>query len=903
MSTTAGVNERLAALTAAGTSVWLDQMRRSMVEGGEVARMVEEDSLRGVTSNPAIFEKAILGSEDYDEQLTELAQEGSDVSEMYRQLVVRDVRAAADVLRGVWEDSGHVDGYVSLEVEPDLAHDTEKTSAAAKMYWELVDRPNLMIKIPGTDEGLPAIEDAIAAGINVNVTLLFGVEPYSRVAEAFIRGLERRHEAGESLDVHSVASFFVSRVDTEIDRRLEKSGHTDLLGRAGLANARKAYRRFREIFHSERFAALAEAGAPVQRPLWASTGVKDPRYPDTLYVDGLVAPETVNTMPMETLLAAGEHAEIDGATADIDPSEDLRALADAGIDLDEVTDLLLREGIEKFIVPMEKLMAGIESQREAVVAGRPRTFESSLPDDLLAAVARRIAEATREDVARRVWKKDPTLWGGTADTPELAGRLGWLTIAGTMHEQLSDLLAFADEVKAAGLTDVVLLGMGGSSLAPEVFRQSFQGTQGDSPGSTGGLRLHVLDSTDAGAVLAVENAVDLEKTLFVVSSKSGGTVEPNSMFRHFWSKTPNGDQFIAITDPGTSLEKLAGEHGFRRVFHGDAEIGGRYSALSAFGIVPAALMGAPVGKLLDGAQVAEQGCRHYDSSQGNSGLWLGVTLGELARHGRNKLTFIVTEEIASFGLWAEQLVAESTGKEGKGILPVAGEPVGDPSVYGDDRVFIALGVDDDSVEALAQAGHPVLTIPTEGPEDLGRIMFFSEFATAVAGWALGINPFDQPNVQEAKDNTNKVLSEGAEEPAAGDPAFVMEAAPPQYVAIMGYVKPSDDFDAAIDDLRVAIRDTTKATTTYGYGPRFLHSTGQFHKGGPAEGLFLQIVCDDEPDVEIPDAPYTFNELKNAQATGDLQTLRAHGLRAERVRLEGDPAAAVRELVDRLASGT
>src|SRR5918996_3536672 len=298
------VNERLAAPTAAGRGVWLDQIRRGMIESGELARMVQEDSLRGVTSNPAIFEKAILGSPDYDEDIEAAANEGLSAREVYRRLAVRDVQLAADVLRGVYDDSGGYDGYVSLEVAPRLAHDTEGTVEQARLYWGLVDRPNLMIKIPATPEGIPAIEEALYDGMHVNVTLLFAVSAYEEVMRAFIRAMQRRHAEGLPLDRHSVASFFVSRVDTEVDKRLEALARTDLAGRAGLANARAAYAAFRRVFDGERFAALRAAGAPVQRPLWASTGVKNPAYPETLYVDGLVGPDTVNTMPLPTLQAA-----------------------------------------------------------------------------------------------------------------------------------------------------------------------------------------------------------------------------------------------------------------------------------------------------------------------------------------------------------------------------------------------------------------------------------------------------------------------------------------------------------------------------------------------------------------------------------------------------------------------
>ncbi len=361
------VNERMAAILAAGTSPWLDQVRRDLIEEGTLARMVAEDSLRGVTSNPAIFEKAILGADLYDETISELAKNGADARGIYRFIAIRDVKDACDILRPVYDETDGCDGFVSLEVDPDLADDTEKSITQAKDYTEAVDRPNLMIKIPGTDAGVPAITEVVAAGINVNVTLLFSVESYSNIAEAYIKGLERRQEKGESVDIHSVASFFVSRVDTEVDKRLKEAGaDEELFGLAGLANARAAYQRFKELFHGERFAALLAAGAPVQRPLWASTGVKDERYPDTLYVDGLIAPETVNTMPMATLEAARDHAEVSGATADQDSSADLERLAAAGIDLTDVTLKLLKDGIVAFVTPMEKLLAGIEEKRTSM---------------------------------------------------------------------------------------------------------------------------------------------------------------------------------------------------------------------------------------------------------------------------------------------------------------------------------------------------------------------------------------------------------------------------------------------------------------------------------------------------------------------------------------------------------
>ena len=913
MGVAAEVNQRLAALTEAGTSIWLDQIRRSLIETGELERLMKEDSLRGVTSNPAIFEKAILGSDDYDDELRQLSAQDLNAREIYEHIALKDVQLAADVLRPVHDQSGGADGFVSFEVGPEVAHDTEGTLKEAREYWERLDRPNVMIKIPGTEEGLPAIEQGIYEGINVNVTLLFSVESYVAVTEAYVRGLERRADEGKSLDVHSVASFFVSRVDSEVDKRLEEFGRTDLQGTAAVANARAAYMKFKEVFRGERFAELRAAGAPVQRPLWASTGVKDPKYPATKYVDTLVAPDTVNTMPMSTLLAAGECSEVSGATADQDPTEELDALAEAGIDMGDVTKKLLSDGIAKFVEPMEALIRGVESAREAAVTGRPPTIRSSIPDELEPAIAERVKQATAENVAQKVWRKDESLWGGPG-VPEIGDRLGWLTISDPMLEHAAELRGFAEECEQEGLTDAALLGMGGSSLGPEVIRRSFGEIEG-------ALRLHVLDSTDPAAVLELERSLDLEKTLFVVSSKSGGTIETLSHYRYFRARVEErlggeaGNRFVAVTDPGSPLAELGRDQGFRRVFENDPDIGGRYSVLSYFGLVPAVLAGVNIEALLHRSQVAEQNCTGYDHSSSNSGLWLGIVMGALAQQGRDKLTFVVSEPISSFGLWAEQLIAESTGKQGKGILPVADEPLGPPEVYGDDRFFAYLRNADSpdeeadaKVETLSRAGQPTATLAVHGGADLGRIFFFAEFATAVAGWVLGINPFDQPNVQEAKDNTSKVLrrfeSEGAL-PEVGDAddaalgALLERAAPPHYVAIMGYVKPSEELDAAVAGLRSAIRDGTRATTTFGYGPRFLHSTGQLHKGGPPTGIFLQLVHDGDEDVEIPGAAYSFGTLKNAQATGDLQTLRDHDLPVERVRLRGDPAQAVRDLTAKI----
>jgi glucose-6-phosphate isomerase len=539
------------------------------------------------------------------------------------------------------------------------------------------------------------------------------------------------------------------------------------------------------------------------------------------------------------------------------------------------------------------------------VSERELRVRALLPDGLRTHVAAALQRAQAEDAAARVRAGDPTLWA-PAGTPEVADRLGWLTIAERMLTQLPTCRALAAELDADGIRDVVVLGMGGSSLAPEVIARTFASLR-----EAAQPKLHVLDSTNAAAVRALERAIEPERTLFLVSSKSGGTIEPLSMFAHFWSVVPDGERFAAITDPGSGLERLAREHGFRALFHGDPDIGGRYSALSPFGIVPAALTGADASALLTGAAAAWETGIDADAER-PAWLWLGVALSAMALQGRDKLTLIVPPSLDGLGLWLEQLFAESTGKHGKGILPVAEEPLLGPESYGADRVFLHIAdvADphpdvDAAAQALAAAGHPLITLPAHGPRDLGRVFMLAELCVAIAGWGLSINPFDQPNVQEAKDATGKVLAaieagQAPAPPADATPddlrALIGDAAPPSYVALMGYMSPSPEIDAAVSELRGAIMSATKATTTFGYGPRFLHSTGQFHKGGPPTGRFLQLLHDSGPDVAVPGKAYTFASLEHAQADGDLQTLRTHGLPAGRLTIQGDdPAAALRAL--------
>ena len=879
---------RMQALLDLGQSVWLDYLRRGMLQSGELQRLVD-DGLRGMTSNPTIFEHAIGGSSDYDESLARVAASPRTDRDVFELLAVDDVRAAADVFRPVYDASDGADGFVSLEVSPTLARDTTGTITEARCLWAAVNRPNLMIKVPGTREGWPAIERLLTDGINVNITLLFSLEHYREVAGAYLRALETRRTARQPIDrIASVASFFVSRVDTEVDRRLDaaKGGSAnDLRGKVAIANAQLAYAWFRELLVDRRWQSLAEAGAKPQRLLWASTGTKDPTYSDVLYVDSLIGPQTINTLPPQTLQLFEDHGIV-RATLPGDVALARRVIERLGsvMDFDDVARVLEQEGVEKFAQSFDKLLGVIAAKRKALIAAAPPRHSAEL-QAFDQAVTVRLAELEHADVPKRIWGRDPTVWKPDPGTPEISDRLGWLCVGEMMAQQVKALAAFAEETRRE-FDHVVLLGMGGSSLAPEVLWRTF-GRRAGYP------TLTVLDSTDPRAVIAAASSGPIARMLFLVSSKSGTTLETDCLLRYFWEESSRrGPQFVAITDPDTPLARLASERGFRRTFLNPKDIGGRYSALSYFGLVPAALIGVDVGELLHRAHRAAEACAAWVPAGQNPAAWLGAILGEAALAGRNKATFVLSPGIGSFGLWVEQLIAESTGKEGKGILPVADEPLGPPEVYGRDRVFIALtlGEADATTEARLQAltgaGHPVVRLVLEDRFDLGQEFFRWEFATAVAGAILRINAFDQPNVAESKQNTKEVLA-GSRPPAPPATAAELDRllagiAPGDYLALMAYLPPTAENDRRLAAARLRLRDRLKVATTVGYGPRFLHSTGQLHKGGPPAGHFLQITERAERDVAIPGLPYPFGELELAQAEGDLWALRGRGRPAVRI---------------------
>ena len=943
------VENHLKALIAFGQSVWLDYIRRSLITTGELARLIDTDGLRGVTSNPAIFEKAITGSTDYAQSLAELKkQSGLDAKSIFEALAIRDIQDATTVFQKLYQATNRRDGYVSLEVSPYLAHKTEETIEEARRLWKSVGRENLMVKVPGTTEGIPAIRQLIGDGININVTLLFAQDVYERVAEAYIAGLEDfAKKGGDVSRVASVASFFISRIDSLIDSMLgerikaakspaEQAPFRALQGKVAIANAKVTYQAYKKIYSGPRWNALASRGAQTQRLLWASTSTKNPAFPDVMYVDELIGPDTVDTIPPATYDAFREHGHprasleenVEAARQTMD------ALARAGVSMKAATDQLTEEGVKLFEEAFDKLLGAISAHDSAAPTAAVTRRSYQLPSGLDQSVKAAIEDWKANNKVQRLWARDASLWTN-ADEGDW---LGWLGITEDQIGHLTQFKLLADEIRSAGYTHAVLLGMGGSSLCVEVMEKTFGR-------GAGAPKMHVLDSTDPAQIRDVESSIDIARTIFIVSSKSGSTLEPNIFKQYFYERVSQavgaaqaGKQFIAVTDPGSKMQKVAEAGNFRHIFFGVPSIGGRYSALSNFGIVPAAVQGVDIGKFLDRTEEMVHACASVVPADQNPGVLLGAVLGECELAGRNKVTIFASPAISDLGAWLEQLLAESTGKQGKGLIPVDGESIGAPSVYGDDRIFAYVRLDsapdptqDSGVASLEKAGHPVVRIHVPDVYALGQEFFRWEIATAVAGSIFGINPFNQPDVEASKIETRKLTDQyeaagslPAESPfysgqgvhlysdpknvaalkasAGSNPSLVdylrahlSRIHKGDYFALLAYINRNAAHQAALQTMRHAVRDNKHVATCLGFGPRFLHSTGQAYKGGPNSGVFLQITCDDAADLPVPGQKYTFGVVKAAQARGDFQVLADRDRRALRIHLGADVAAGLSQL--------
>ena len=899
------MSARISKLTDLGQSLWLDYMERKMLQNGELAGLIEQGDIRGLTSNPSIFNHAIANTNDYDSALIPMSWAGYTDKQILEELMIEDIVNVADLLRPLYDQTKGGDGYVSLEVRPHLAYDTENTIQEAQRLWKLVNRPNLMIKIPGTEPGLLAIRKSIAAGINVNITLLFSVERYKEVMDAYLSGLEDRVNEGKPIDqIHSVASFFVSRIDVKVDKYLEpltKSSDEKankaraLLGKIAIANARLAYQEFRQVFEGERFRKLQAKGATLQRTLWASTSTKNPDYPDTMYVDELIGEHTVNTVPPKTLNAFRDHGSVQRTIEkDLDEThQQIKALEELGISMKKVTQELEEEGVNAFSESYDSLDTSVKQRREKALLEL-----GSLAD----AVSERVKQLESEDYVNRFYAKDASLW---TDDPkkqeEVGNRMGWLSAPQKGDTIVPELIMFASQVKSAGFTHALLIGMGGSSLASEVISLIFQD-------QAPGLKISILDSTDPDQILQAALDHPTSSTLFIISSKSGTTAEVKALFNYFWERArlslgdKASDHFIAITDPGTPLEELAIEHKFRKIFQADPNVGGRYSALTAFGLVPASLLGIDVLRLISSASWMADECAANKPYGRNPGLVLGAIIGEAALHGKDKLTIIADPEISPFGAWLEQLIAESSGKQGKGILPIDGEVPAKPDIYGKDRLFVYFrrsGKYDQEQKLLLQAGHPVLNQNLEDDYALGSEFFKWEFAIATACAIIGVDAFDQPDVQDSKTRTvnkidyyqkhhsfqedspiltdhgvsvggNIVSGDGQLTDLVGEALDSVK--PGDYIAVNAYLARDTNNETTLQALRSWAREKTHSATTLGFGPRFQHSTGQLHKGGENNGMFLVITSKPKRDIEIPEEGLSFGAMEHGQALGDMEAL-------------------------------
>jgi transaldolase/glucose-6-phosphate isomerase len=929
-----------------GQAIWLDFLSRRFLAEGGLKKLVVEDGLTGVTSNPSIFKKALADSADYDDALKAgLRDHDYNVMGLYESVAIEDIRNAADILRPVYDAEKGRDGFVSLEVSPYLANDTKATIAEAERLWKAVARKNLMIKVPGTKAGLPAIRHLLGHGINVNITLLFARSVYADVVEAYFSGLEQFvARGGDPKGVASVASFFVSRIDSAVDKRIDAhlakmpaGPQADMLrqlkGKIAIANAKLAYQDYKKLFFGARWKKLSDAGARVQRLLWASTSTKDPSFRDVLYVEELIGPDTVNTLPADTLAAFRDHGKLRPSLEEniAGAEKVLATLHEFGIALDDVTTKLTLDAVSLFADAFDDLLGGLARKRAAIVGPRLNGFSASLPPEIEKDVTATLEAWRTAGNMRRLWQGDASLWTSADE----AKWLGWLSIVGEEQADRKRLAHLAKD--ASGFSHVLLLGMGGSSLGAEVFAKTF----GPVPGHP---ELLVLDSTDPAQIKNTEHKIDLAHTLFVVSSKSGTTLEPNILKEYFFARAQSvlgaktASHFLAVTDPESQLQALAAHEKFRAVCLGKADIGGRYSVLSDFGLVPAALMGVDTEKFLASAREMVLSAGEDVPPADNPGARLGIALGILARNGRDKLTIAASPGIADFGAWLEQLVAESTGKHGKGLIPVDGETLGAPELYGNDRIFAYIrlqsapdAAQDAAIDALEQKGHPVLRVSVTDPDRLGQEFFRWEMATAIAGAIIGINPFDQPDVEASKVKTRElmdayekkgslppetplleadgiaVFADAANAKALKDAggattlADVLKAhfsrlGEGDYCALLAYVARNAQHQNALHAIRMAVRDKKHVATCLGFGPRFLHSTGQAYKGGPNSGVFLQITGAPTEDLPVPGHHYAFGAVIAAQARGDLAVLNERGRRALRLHLGADVEAGLATLL-------
>ena len=904
-----------------GQSIWFDNIGRNLINNGWLKDQIEKEVIFGLTSNPSIFKKAITNGTGYSMDIQTMSWAGLDTKSIYEYLVIEDIRDVSDLLFPTYEATRQVDGYVSLEVGPENANNSDLTIEEAKRLWKLVDRKNLMIKVPATPAGIPAIKELIASGINVNVTLIFSVNRYLEVIDAYLSGLEERIKNDLPINqIHSVASLFVSRLDVKIESKVTdiiQSGKVTgnevqpYLGKLAILNALYVYEEFNDSRNSERFKKIAEKGGNIQRPLWASTGTKNTNYSDVLYVEGLLLPDTVNTVPPHTLNAFLDHGKCDVVNYSAGKSEFRNLedkLKDIGVNFKEVWIELEEEGVAAFISAQEDLLEAIDNQHEF--------FQRSL-GGLNAQIEKRMESLESGGFPAKFFTPDAALWTKeTSEVDEVLHRLGWIDAPISSRAIVDEADNLLDELIKDGFTHALVLGMGGSSLASEVFSKVFK-KEGKS--SERGLALSILDSTDPIQIDEKTREIPIKKTLFIISSKSGTTAEVKALLAYFWKlakevkeKSP-GEHFVVITDPGTPLEKLGLDKSFRKVFSSDPNVGGRYSALTAFGIVPLVLSGIDGHQFLNAANRMRMKCSRSSPIEKNPGFALGSVIAEAYFDDRDKVTILTDPVYNAFGSWLEQLIAESSGKSGKGILPIDREPIVPAVDYSNDRVFYYLrssGKLDGLVDALVDLNHPVIVSYLDDKFDIAAEIYKWEIAIVAACSFIQVNPFNQPNVQESKLIThgmisgykhNPILEEGSllfsnseysiygnaekaqTEKEITEEFFTVNAG--DYISINAFLPRIEAYENMLQQLRKHLLSKYSVPVTLGFGPRFLHSTGQLHKGGKNNGLFLIISQDTPIDFEIPGEGMNFSVLEKAQALGDMQALEKNNRRVLRIHLK------------------
>lgn len=926
-----------------GQGVWLQGGRRLLVEGGGLDELMRTKAVSGLDCDLTTLAGAVSRGAEYADPLLRIAAQSGGL-EAAEALLADEARIAAEVLLPLYRESDGRDGLVSVDAAAARVDDAESMSRAARRMAQAAEMPNVVLKLPPTDSGFAVFEALIAEGLGVHMGPLFSLASVERATGAFLRGARARVGDGSLRWPTTVISFGLAPLDIAIDEllrdtvrgagRRDMSAAESLLGNTATAMARVACRRQRELVAAQAGAVDSDLG-PILLA-WTDLSTGDARQPRRRYAESLIGPGTAVVVSFGLLGNLARRGVVEATLVQrVDEAEEMLVeLEDLGIDAAATGSALEAWAIRRRISGYEELSNAIAVATRALVADRDGAssvastgtpWSASRPE--IGAELVCLDDLTERDAVARMWDKDASLWGPDDEMRELIGnRMGWLDAAADTDSTGNEpLRRFAAQLQEADIEHVLLLGMGGSSLCAEVCRRVF-----------GSDRVRVLDSTVPAHIRAVTESVDPARTSVLVSSKSGTTTEVRALLDYFYAlaapmlENP-GERFAAITDPGTPLEQVAHERGFERLWLAPADVGGRFSALTVFGTLPMTIMGIEAPEVLASARRMATSCAREVSAAANPAARLASAIHQALIVGRDKLTFLMSPTLKAFGAWAEQLIAESTGKQGKGVIPIIAEPPGEVGEYGADRLFVSmrLAEEDDTeslhdVDALEAAGHPVVRIVLGDRHDIGGEFFRWEAAVALLGALMGINPFDQPDVQASKDRTMAILAaaERGEQlperpPVAagsgwtifadleGDPelasrlrgadmsswleAHLGRASPPQYLGIQAFVSPQRATHRALQRLRVLLRRRRGLASTLGWGPGFLHSTGQLHKGGPDTGLFLQITADDDEDIDVPGAGYSFGELARAQSLGDLAALQERGRRVVRIHL-GDPVS-------------